>query len=204
LGDLQVQPYLRKTKTNYIAVVPGAFNPPHIGHLETIRHTFLASGQDYSFVATIVILKTDSYLVEKNQGSGRRLHLTQEQRSILWRRHTGFPAWAAVYKEKTLEDFNEFKSRLTTATAKDGFEVKFVQVSGPDGFGPNQSPVPGGGFCDTVVISDAARDAWWFFSTRPLGLEGFSAWVKIHDGELDQEPKAGQVGRFVALGVQQY
>lgn len=42
--DRRIKPVLRSDQTNYIIIYPGAFNPPHRGHVEILKDGFWNSG----------------------------------------------------------------------------------------------------------------------------------------------------------------
>jgi hypothetical protein len=69
----EVEPLLKKGKTNRILVYPGAFNPPHRGHMRALQHAFHECGPEFNAVAAIVLLAPDTYLSYKNETSSRNL-----------------------------------------------------------------------------------------------------------------------------------
>ena len=85
----EVQPLLKKGQVNRILVYPGAFNPPHRGHMRALQHAFYECGPEFNAVAGIVLLGPDTYLSYKNETSSRNLL----RESI-----TAFPLLTACWK----------------------------------------------------------------------------------------------------------
>ena len=66
---------------------------------------------------------------EKNWHSGRCLVLSREQRSELWKRDPHFPAWAFASNCESLVELNE---QIANAAKKDGYEILYIGLAGPD------------------------------------------------------------------------
>src|SRR5271155_2549789 len=79
-SDKRGIPLLSKDRVNRVLVYPGAFNPPHVGHLGVLRHAF-ESSPDLNVVAGIVLPVAVEHIKAKNYLSGRCLVLSGEQRS---------------------------------------------------------------------------------------------------------------------------
>src|SRR5271155_1648820 len=128
-SDKRGIPLLSKDRVNRVLIYPGSFNPPHVGHLGVLRHAF-ESSPDLNIVAGIVLLVAVEHIEEKNWRSGRRLVLSREQRSELWKRDARFPAWAFApnYKCSSVE----LREKIANAAKKDGYEILYINLCGPD------------------------------------------------------------------------
>lgn len=60
-GPQQTAPRLDSTRANRIIVYPGAFNPPHRGHLHLLNHVFYHGVPDLNVVAAIGRLSNYAY-----------------------------------------------------------------------------------------------------------------------------------------------
>ncbi len=87
---LQFQP-------NRILLYLGAFNPPHRGHLNLIRHVFDNAGDDLNIVLAIISPMDDDRLLDKFSDENNPLLLTQKQRITLWKAH-GLPPNIIVWE----------------------------------------------------------------------------------------------------------
>jgi hypothetical protein len=66
-------PMLRRDRVNRILLYPGAFNPPHQGHMTLVHSAMLNTGADWNFIATL-ILPRDGDFVEGKRKPGICTH----------------------------------------------------------------------------------------------------------------------------------
>jgi hypothetical protein len=94
-------PHLRihEHRINHILIYGGAFNPPHAGHLNFLKDSFLNAGRDMNFICAIIMPCSDSYLKEtKFKDTDNPLLLPYELRARLWYEDSRWPTWAAVLR----------------------------------------------------------------------------------------------------------
>ena len=147
----EAQPLLRKGVTNRILLYPGAFNPPHRGHMLVLQHGFRECGEDFNVVAAIVVMKRDDYLEYKNEQTARELlrgflldlktsdnlannisTVDTPERAALWSTDVHFPDWAWILSEDDVCCCVDDK--IVELAKADGFDVELVMLIGPDNF----------------------------------------------------------------------
>jgi hypothetical protein len=121
---------LCKDKPNRILRYYGSFNPPHVGHLEVLRHG-VESWPDLNIVAACVQPMDREHIDNKCWISNRDLLLTHEQRADLWQKDSRFPSGAWVWRDMW-PDQEIIRDELISMAREDGFEIKFVNLIGPD------------------------------------------------------------------------
>ena len=101
-----------------------------------------------------------------------------EERSLLWEEDIAFPEWAWVYRDTT-RCFSNFLDRLKQAVQKDGYELDFVMMYGPEIGSPDEPPTGAYG-CKTIVMSDAARKASFQRSSGRLKIfDNCTMWQRV-------------------------
>ena len=186
-SDKRGIPLLSKDRVNRVLLYPGSFNPPHVGHLSVLRHAF-ESSPDLNIVAGIVLLMDVERIEEKNYQSGRHLVLSLKQRSELWKRDARFPAWAFAH---SCESSWELREKIANAAKKDGYEILYIRLNGPDVWDfirPQRHEYTS---CTEHLISDAARSASFLGPDGvPQPVYGYTPWQRL---ELELQPGAGQL-----------
>ncbi len=64
------QPTLVKGETGRVLIFHGSFNPPHLGHLKLLTHTFDHGGKDLNIIAAIISPSEDAALRTKVKRHG--------------------------------------------------------------------------------------------------------------------------------------
>ena len=150
----QRRPTLESNRTNRILLYPGTFNPPHQGHRALLCHAFQSS-QDINTIAAIIIPGGNSAVRNKCSRNGTSTVFTKEERIRLWQ--GGLPHdWCWVYPGR-VRDFSLFCLHLTEAITRDGFEVKFALLLGPDHISQLSCPTKNDWNCHEVIVSDISR-----------------------------------------------
>src|SRR5271154_4876479 len=184
-SDKRGIPLLSKDRVNRVLIYPGSFNPPHVGHLGVLRHAF-ESSPDLNIVAGIVLPAAVENIEAKNWESGRRLVLSREQRSELWKRDARFPAWAFA---PNYESSAGLREEIANAAKKDGYEILYIKLGGPDACDFSCGHMYTS--CTVRLISDAARSAPFLGPDGvPKPIKGYTTWQRL---ELDLQPGAEQL-----------
>ena len=182
-------PSLSKDRVNRVLIYSGAFNPPHVGHLEIFCHVFQNS-PDLKFVAGIVFPLDDEQIDQKNIRSKRWLALSEEQRSKLWERHDSFPAWAFAPRNKyaTMDDF---QTEIANAAKEDGYDILYSRVVGPDNWTIDRPIRHTSSTFPEFLISDASRHASFVSPDGvPQPVARYTTWQRL---KPDLQQKADQV-----------
>jgi hypothetical protein len=171
-------PLLSKDKVNRVMIYFGAFNPPHIGHLGVLCHAFQGSA-DLNIVASLVYPLDVGQIDRKNYCSNRRLVLSEEQRSELWERDVRFPTWAFAPRRK-YETSKDFETEIASAAKKDGYEIRYIRVIGPDGWDIDNPRRHMSTRYSEYLITDAARRASFVTPNGvPQPVKDYTSWQRL-------------------------
>ena len=107
----------------------------------------------------------------------------REERCYLWKNDSHFPEWAWVFEPSNeaarngiTHKFSEFTHNLRASTKKDGYEVKFVYLFGPDHMTTKSS----WDVSHLTLLCDAARKADYQRSSGRLkDFENFTSWKRL-------------------------
>jgi hypothetical protein len=173
-------PCLKYGCINRILVYPGCFNPPHRGHFELLCHGF-KSGHDMNIIAAIILPLDDKVLVKKlnSRDQENLLIFKKNERVRLWQGYVPSD-WYWTY-DRSVSEWYGFQKRLTQAAAKDGFDVRWAVLCGPDYVTVNGvPPIPAWG-CKDIIVSNAGRPANFVSPTMNSlkTLKGCQAWEGI-------------------------
>jgi hypothetical protein len=178
-GLTHLRPQLESGRMNRILLNPGCFNPPHRGHQAALNHAFMYS-QDANVIAAIVLPLDDRDVEAKcrRQKQNKSLVFTKRERVQLWRGH-GTHDWCWIYDRDT-QDWQTFRRRLTQAINKDGFDLKFVVVAGPDHIKRDSAPPCNPWDCEEIIVSNVGRAADFVTYRQALAqLNGCGPWKSI-------------------------
>ncbi|KAK8049771.1 hypothetical protein PG994_011501 [Apiospora phragmitis] len=117
----------------------GTFNPPHAGHLATLKHVFDHYGKDYNVVAVVVEMTHDRSLQRKfrRRPTADTLLLSSTQRLQIWeealQNHEGKNDWCWIIGGYNFCEVDDgFKDMVLASTTLSGFEVRITQLQGGD------------------------------------------------------------------------
>lgn len=189
-----------KNKVSRILTYRGCFSPPHQGHKDVLCHGFFRGGEDLNIIAAIVYFLDDESVKAKyaeDAGDSESFVLTQSQRIRLFNNGGMYGGLHYCYPNDIGEKW-DFQKKLQEEAAKDGFEISFIMLMGPDyldylgdnGCRPGSAIVVGTGHADRTDTRaevdtglrhlDNHRE-WKMLprkddSIRTLGTMGHSAW----------------------------
>ncbi|RSL85922.1 hypothetical protein CEP52_015969 [Fusarium oligoseptatum] len=188
-GSADAAPILRPRGVNRILLFPGSFNPPHQGHLKLLQHVFNNAGDDLNIVAAIVIMTDDDRLKDKLCTEEKPLILSREQRANLWR-GTGIPVnWVWIY-DKSESEWDTFRTQLSGKVRKDGIDLKFILLGGPDVIGAGGMCNPEYWKCADCITSDISRAVDFRYPNTLRQIPGCSMWERL---TFDRTRLEGQI-----------
>lgn len=195
-GFAHTAPSLEKDQLNRILVYPGSFNPPHIGHRDLLDYAFHNSSRDLNVIAAIILPLDEDSLARKFEGEKETLILSKEQRVSLWNGdHKLGPGPSFWVFGGSTDEWPSFQHHLSEATAKDGFEISFIALAGPDYVRTAAVPIMPVWGCKDIIVSDISRTADFTSHVskerRQLNkCESWEAVMPIH-GELKKRAEEG-------------
>jgi hypothetical protein len=130
-------PTLFQGETAYILTYRGCFNPPHQAHKDTLCHGFFRGGDDLNIVAAIVYFVDDKSVRSKyaHDTEGEKGHVfTQAQRINLFDKSGLHGGWHWCFPNDIGDQF-DFQAQLCAEAAADGYQVRFITLTGPDHVG---------------------------------------------------------------------
>ncbi|KAF2638680.1 hypothetical protein P280DRAFT_482018 [Massarina eburnea CBS 473.64] len=116
-------PILSRGRINRIIIYSGAFNPPHKGHLELLRHAMFESSPDRNYIAAIVLPRSDQFIMKKTPTDCR---LTCKDRARLWQ--TEGNDWYYIHDRGD----DGFRDTLERELDDSGFEIEMSCLLGAD------------------------------------------------------------------------
>lgn len=172
-------PLLKRGGQNTVLLFPGSFNPPHKGHLELLKYIFEKAPASLNVIAAMIVLTDETTLSDKMSEAECPMVLTRKQRISLWLTN-GFPKeWAWIFN-RTQAEWNTFRTSLGRSVQRDGFNLKFILVGGPDNIGHGTIMDPSFWNVRDFITSDISRSVT-FRAENSLGqLSGHTVW-KIVD-----------------------
>jgi hypothetical protein len=134
-----------------------------------------------NIIAAIILPLDDEFLVKKlnSRDQEKPLIFKKNERVRLWQGSVP-SGWYWTY-DRSESEWCCFQKRLTEATAKDGFEVRWAVLCGPDYVTVHGvPPIPAWG-CKDIIVSDAGRPADFVSPTMNSlkTLKGCHAWEGI-------------------------
>ena len=121
---------------------------------------------------------SDESVANKCERKSTSFRFGRGERCYLWKNDPHFPEWAWVLEgieNGVSQRFREFAHDLQTATSKDGYEVDFIFLYGPDRMTPKSSWESG----RITLLCDAARTADYQRSCGRLkDFENFTKWKR--------------------------
>ena len=172
-GITHRRPRLEQNRVNRILLYPGCFNPPHQGHQALLHYAF-TNCQDMHVIAAIVLPLDDDDVDAKCRRAGSNLVLTKDERVRLLRGH-GRHDWRWVY-DRDIQEWFSFRRRLTEAIRRDGFNLEFAVLAGPDHI-KRDSELPWNPWdCEEIITSDVGRASDFSFGNSLLQLRDCEPW----------------------------
>ncbi|CAD6444781.1 85805aa7-8619-4687-891d-16c7619b6a68 [Sclerotinia trifoliorum] len=190
------RPILKSNSRNNILIYPGSFNPPHLGHLATIR--YFSERRDKLDITAMFIFVDPGSIVQGKKKKWGDIILPQELRyELFYRVPEIFQLVESGWLQLLVGDMDTHIKvlRMTTDLISEaGFDVKLVGLLGGDKLTVESAPHlhPGSlqewGSVDEFLIINARRPVDFFDSKKeeiPRNLPGCTAWEK--DLEAEEE-----------------
>jgi hypothetical protein len=132
-----------------------------------------------NIIAAIILPLDDDHLAEKLGRQKDALALRKADRVRLWRGYTPSTLYW-VYDGSTAE-WGEFQRRLMEAIVKDGFDLTWTALCGPDYVGFNYVPQGSVWGCKEIIVSDVGRSADFTHGaiTSLSTLRSCNVWEKV-------------------------
>ncbi|KXH49784.1 hypothetical protein CSIM01_03921 [Colletotrichum simmondsii] len=171
------RPQLKKCQENNVLIYSGCFNPPHLGHHNLLRRAFEGS-QDLNVIAAVVYPVSTRVLERK--AKRRQQWLMFDVADRYWTHDGG------------RLKFEDMWSRVLGAVKRDGFDLKFIEVAGPDHVVPTSVFKPFGWDFEVyrTILSNAGRE---FDLLQPGGqlerMRGYGYWEDAIDYTKAANPK---------------
>ncbi len=136
----------------------------------------------------VVLPMSDESLSNKCGRKSTTFRFGREERCHLWRKDPHFPEWAWVFggtengnENGISQKFRVFAHDLKAATNRDGYEIDFIYLYGPDRMTPKSSSE----VCQFTLLCDAARTADYQRSCGRLrNFQNYTSWKRA---EIDQK-----------------
>lgn len=149
-------PILHSNRANVILNYRGSFNPPHRGHLAVLWHAYNQLASDLNIIAAAICLRSDDDVKDKYDGDVKKRVLSSEDRARLWKEDANFPPWAWIFEESRDGSYSTLRKKLTALATKDGCNIRYAWLAGPDCCGTHQNEWQ---FLGMTIVSDVGREA---------------------------------------------
>jgi len=175
---------LHPNRENLLLVYGGSFNPPHRGHIEVLLSGLHPA---ISPVAIVILPSEDWHLRSKISTSHPSFFLSQKRRAGLLHAIEAIPRDRVWVWTTTWYPFKPFTEALLRLTKKDGFELSFARLVGPDNLDVedpcNIMPFAFPG----VLVTNRARhvDGHFLEDGKPVVWNGFGEWERSTPGGGD-------------------
>lgn len=143
-----------------------------------MRYVFDHARDELNIVAIIIVLTDDDKLEEKTSEEASPLILTRQRRIALWRDKDVPQSCTWIYN-KYQSEWAAFRSRLERSTKKDGFDLQFILLVGPDCVGSAGITDPRVWNCRDCITSDISRPADFRGDNSMRQISAHTNWKKV-------------------------
>lgn len=168
---------------NRVLLFPGAFNPPHHGHLSLLLSILRNMMKHLNISNVIIYPHDDRHILEKTRDETRKLHLSQAERSALWRNADEFPANDTWVFEGSKRSLTRFQRELQKRMRREGLNLTFLLLVGPDWMSTRGVYDPGQWNCTEVITSDVSKPVDFRCEYTLRQLPVCSPWA-LHTSEI--------------------
>lgn len=160
---------------NRVLLFPGAFNPPHQGHLALLNHVLAETMISLNIKGVIIFPHDDDQVQEKLKGK-QHSRVFQKGCRALWWRKGGVPADDAWVFDGSRQDLDEILNRLRWRLKRDRFIVEIILLVGPDWMTSAAVYDPGLWKCSSAITCDISRSVDFRSELTLRQIPGCSVW----------------------------
>jgi nicotinic acid mononucleotide adenylyltransferase len=168
---------LRSEGSNRVLVFPGAFNPPHKGHIQLLNSIREDTLKLLHIRGVIIFPHDDEHIQHKTELEQFSLGLTKSRRLSLWGDAEGFPkndTWIFGGSRKSLV---RLQKQLQGDLRRKNISLSFLLLVGPDWITTHSIYDPWQWKCTEAITSDVCRLVDFRCEYTLRQLPGCSDWT---------------------------
>ncbi|TWU72086.1 hypothetical protein ED733_003983 [Metarhizium rileyi] len=162
------RPVIHADDSNRVLLFPGAFNPPHQGHVQLLKSVLSDVTRHLNIRGVIIFPQDDEQVREKTKHEPVDLDLTKSKRSALWRSAEEFPEKDAWVFEGSRSSLRNLQDQLQRNLKGEHINLTYLLLVGPDWLSTRAMRVYVE--TDTRVLCVVSEDLWGGHCLFSLGL----------------------------------
>ncbi|OAA44220.1 Rossmann-like alpha/beta/alpha sandwich fold protein [Metarhizium rileyi] len=165
------RPVIHADDSNRVLLFPGAFNPPHQGHVQLLKSVLSDVTRHLNIRGVIIFPQDDEQVREKTKHEPVDLDLTKSKRSALWRSAEEFPEKDAWVFEGSRSSLRKLQNQLQRNLKGEHINLTYLLLVGPDWLSTRAVYDPGKWNCDEAITSDISRPVDFRCDTSDRGRQ---------------------------------